>query len=205
MKIDFVSDVICPWCFIGLARLEQALSERASDAEIVFHPFQLDPSTPPEGADLRERLRAKYGVDPERMFARVTAAAKESGIAIDFRKVRRTPNTLKAHALIGAAEDARSQHRLARALFEAYFQEGLDVGDEDVLTDAAEKAGMARGRAAAVLADPAALERAQNEARALSAQGIGGVPFVVFDGKVAVSGAQPPEVFTRAMSRAAEA
>src|SRR4051794_23431524 len=102
--IDFVSDVICPWCFIGLQRLEQALAqEPASEAPtIAFHPFQLDPTTPPGGADLRERLAAKYGIEPGTMFGRVEAAARESGIPLDFEKIRRTPNTLKAHALIGA-------------------------------------------------------------------------------------------------------
>jgi predicted DsbA family dithiol-disulfide isomerase len=205
-RIDFVSDVICPWCFIGLVRLEQMLEQaRASDhapPTIAFHPFQLDPSTPPEGADLRERLAKKYGVDPEMMFERVEAAAKESGIPLDFAKIRRTPNTLKAHALIGAAKGFGKEHAIARALFEAYFLEGRDIGESSVLVDIAEKHGVDKGAAVAVLESPEAIEAVQRETRELASQGIRGVPFVIFDGKVAVSGAQPVSVFREALDRA---
>src|SRR5580658_347341 len=118
LSIDIVSDVICPWCFIGARRLDQALASLTEPitAEVSFHPFLLDPKTPPEGADLRERLRAKYGVDPERMFARVEAAARESGIPLDFSKVRRTPSTVAAHTLLDAAYPKGTQHALAGAL-----------------------------------------------------------------------------------------
>lgn len=203
MKIDFVSDVICPWCYIGLARLDQALDLAGIDRAVVaFHPFQLDPTTPPEGADLRERLRTKYGADPEKMFERVVAAARESGIDLDFSKVRRTPNTLKAHVLIGAAAARGTQRDVARALFAAYFREGLDVGDDDVLVGVATRNGFGAEEAAAILGDAELRSATQALARSFAQQGIGGVPFIVFDERVAVSGAQPPAVFAEAIRRA---
>jgi predicted DsbA family dithiol-disulfide isomerase len=203
LTIDFVSDVICPWCFIGFTRLEQALEQSGeTGAEVTLRPFQLDPSTPPEGADLRERLAKKYGVDPEKMFGRVEAAARESGIALDFAKVRRTPNTLKAHALIGASKAKGTQRALARALFAAYFLEGRDLSDDAVLSDLAVAHGFSAEEASALLADRAVLEETRSEAAELAGQGIGGVPFTVFDGKLAVSGAQPVEAFREAITRA---
>jgi len=201
--IDFISDVICPWCFIGLQRLENALAEEGlKDAPIVFHPFQLDPDTPPEGADLRERLASKFGGDPTPMFARVEEAARESGIALDFAKVRRTPNTLKAHVLIGHALEKGTQRRLARALFEAYFLEGKDIGVDAVLADIAAAHGFERAEAEKLLGDQAALDDTRAEAAAVSRQGIRGVPFAILGGKLAVSGAQPTDVFRDVIRRA---
>jgi predicted DsbA family dithiol-disulfide isomerase len=204
--IDIVSDVICPWCFIGLQRLEAALAEEGlKDAPITFHPFQLDPSTPMEGADLRERLAAKFGGDPSPMFARVEAAARESGIPLDFSKVRRTPNTLKAHTLIGRALEKGTQRRVARALFEAYFLEGKDIGSDAVLVDIAAAHGFERAEAERLLTDDAALRETREEAAAMSRQGISGVPFTILGGKLAVSGAQPTDVFRDIIRRATTA
>lgn len=204
-KVDFVSDVICPWCFIGLVRLEKALADAAAAGDaprtIAFHPFQLDPTTPPEGADLRERLAKKYDMDPESMFARVESVARESGIPLDFSKVRRTPNTLKAHALIGSAASPQQQHAIAKALFHAYFLEGKDIGDRTTLLEIATKHGLDEETTRVVLDDPSALEAVREETRQLSQQGIRGVPFVIFDGKLAVSGAQSVEIFREALNR----
>jgi predicted DsbA family dithiol-disulfide isomerase len=206
LTIDFVSDVICPWCFIGFTRLEQALAQAGEGAaEITLRPFQLDPTTPPEGADLRERLAKKYGVDPEKMFGRVEAAARESGIALDFTKVRRTPNTLKPHALIGAAKDKGTQRAFARAMFAAYFLEGRDLSDDAVLVELAVAHGFTAEEATAVLADPQVLAQTRVEAAELADQGIGGVPFTIFEGKLAVSGAQPVESFRSAIEQARQA
>ncbi len=204
-SIELISDVICPWCFIGLRRLEDALAEEgAASAPITFHPYQLDPSTPPEGADLRERLAAKYGGDPEAMFRRVEQAARESGIPLDFSKVRRTPNTLKAHTLIAraGASDMGTQHALAKALFEAYFLEGKDIGVDAVLVELASAHGFDRAEAEALLDDRAALDATRAEAEAMSRRGIRGVPFTIFGGSLAVSGAQPVDIFCQAFRRA---
>lgn len=202
LKVDFVSDVICPWCFIGLVRLEEALAKAgAPDAEITVHPFQLDPSTPSEGADLRERLTKKFGLAPASMFGRVEAVARESGIPLDFEKVRRSPNTLKAHAVIGAARARRTQRALARAIFEAYFLEGLDVGDASVLANVASTHGFTRDEVLTRLSDEATLQATKREAAELSGQGISGVPFTIFSKKFAVSGAQTVETFVSVIER----
>lgn len=201
LEIDFVSDVICPWCFIGLTRLEQALDAKEVKPTLRMRPFQLDPSTPPEGADLRERLAKKYGVDPEQMFGRVEAAAKESGIPLDFAKVRRTPNTLKAHALIDAAGPKGTQLALARALFAAYFLEGKDIGDSATLAAIGEGHGFTADEALAAL-EPERLAAVREEASSFSSQGITGVPFAIFEQKLAVSGAQPVAVFAKAIDEA---
>lgn len=206
LTIDFVSDVICPWCFIGFTRLEQALAQAGEDnAEVTLRPFQLDPSIPPEGADLRARLESKYGVAADTMFGRVEAAARESGIPLDFAKVRRMPNTLKPHALIGAALAKGTQRALARAIFAAYFLEGQDLSDDAVLVALATAHGFSAAEATAILADPRALEETRAEAAELAGQGLGGVPFTIFEGKLAVSGAQPVEAFRQAMKQAREA
>lgn len=187
-RIEVVSDFVCPWCFIGTRRLEQALAGK--DVEVAYRPFLLDPRVPDEGVDLRDNLRKKFGRDPEGMFGRVEAAAREAGIALDFSKVRRYPSTVRAHALVAKAKDPR---KLANALFEAYFLHGRDIGDVDVLAELAGSADV----------EEADLDRVRQEARDASAEGITGVPFFVFDGKIAVSGAQPPEVFQRALSMSA--
>lgn len=204
LTIDFVSDIICPWCFIGLTRVEQAVAQAGATVAIRMHPFQLDPGTPPEGQDLRERLRSKYGGDPEKMFERVEQAARESGIPLDFQKVRRTPNTLKAHALLGAAVDKGTQLALGRALFEAYFLEGKDVGDEATLVELGSRHGFSREEAAAALADSELLA-ATREATRQASQEISGVPFVVVGRKLAVSGAQPVDIFREVIERASQA
>jgi predicted DsbA family dithiol-disulfide isomerase len=200
LTVDFVSDVVCPWCLIGLTRLEQALD--GADVELRMRPFQLDASTPPEGVDLRERLRARYDVDPEKMFSRVEQTARESGIPLDFAKVRRWPSTLKAHALVGAAAEKGAQLALGRALFRAYFLEGRDVGEDATLLEIAAAHGFTRGDAAKIIGDEDALAAVRAEAGGLSAQGITGVPFTVFGGRLAVSGAQPVDAFRQALERA---
>jgi predicted DsbA family dithiol-disulfide isomerase len=203
LTIDFVSDVVCPWCFIGFTRLEQALDQAGEgEAELTLRPFQLDPTIPPEGVDLREHLAKKYGADPVSMFARVEAAARESGIALDFSKIRRFPNTLAAHALIGAAKAKGTQRAMARAVFAAYFIEGRDLTDNAVLTAIGVANGLSAEEATSALSDPKALDEVRGEAAELSAQGISGVPFTVFDGKLAVSGAQSLAVFRQAIDKA---
>lgn len=198
--IDFVSDMVCPWCFIGLRRLEAAI-EGAEKPALRFHPFQLDPTTPAEGRDLREHLAAKFG-DPGPMFARVEEVALEAGIPLDFAKVKRQPNTLKAHVLAARAAEKGTQHAFVTAVFAAHFLEEQDIGDEGTLVRIATQHGFTESEAKAAvgnLKDRAAIEA---ETQSLSQQGIRGVPFVIFDEKVAVSGAQPVETFREAFEKA---
>lgn len=202
LTVDIVSDVVCPFCFIGKRRVEAALeAEGITDAVVTFHPFLLDPSTPVEGEDLRDRLRKKYGGDPSLMFGRVEAMAQESGIPLDFAKVRRSVNTIAAHTLLRHAEEKGTQRALAEALFAAYFLEGEDVGSVDVLVRLAEKNGFTEEEARALLGNAEETARTKAEAEDAARQGIRGVPFTIFGGKLAVSGAQPVEAFREAIRR----
>jgi predicted DsbA family dithiol-disulfide isomerase len=203
LAIDVISDVICPWCYVGSRRLEQALEPlRNVDAEVTYRPFLLDPSIPPEGADLRERLRAKYGADPEVLFGRVEEAARSSGIPLDFSKVRRTPSTLAAHTLLRHAIAKGSQRALATALFEAYFLEGRDIGNASVLAEIASRHGFGVDESTAMVRDQGEQMLTRVEAKGAAASGVSGVPFFVFGGRMAVSGAQSPEVLRGAIERA---
>ena len=201
LTIDLVSDVVCPWCFIGTKNLEAAIASLGVETELSFRPFLLDPSTPRGGEDLRERLRRKYGGDPEQMFARVEQAARNSGIALDFSRVRLSCSTVDAHTLLRHALGRGTQAALAKALFAAYFQDGRDIGDRAVLTELALAQGFSPDSVEALLVEE---ERARTraEAMALAEQGISGVPFFIFDQRLAVSGAQPAAVLKSAMEQA---
>jgi predicted DsbA family dithiol-disulfide isomerase len=203
LAIDVVSDVVCPFCLIGVRRLEQVLAETPDvDATVTFHPFLLDPATPLEGRDLRESLKRKFGGDPEQMFGRVEAMAKEAGVPLDFAKVRRYASTVRAHTLVRHAAEKGTQQALAGALFEAYFLEGRDIGDVDTLVALAEPHGFTAEETRRLVTDDAELDATRAEAKDASGQGISGVPFFVFGGKVALSGAQPKEMFQQAIARA---
>lgn len=204
LRIDVVSDIICPWCFIGTRRLEQALAalDGAAAVTVTYHPFLLDPSIPPAGVDLRERLRKKYGADPETMFARVEGAARESGIPLDFAKVTRTVSTIAGHTLMRHAIARGTQPALGAALFDAYFLQGKDVGQESTLAELGAAHGFAIDEALSLIRDEAELRRTRDEAAAWARKGIQGVPFFVFDERLAVSGAQPVAVLAGAIERA---
>lgn len=206
-----VSDVICPWCLIGTRRLDRALAAAEGlTVELRFHPFLLSPDTPPEGADLRGFLRARYG-DPEPMFRRVETVARGDGIPLDFARVTRASSTVKAHTLVRHAAAGPAQHALVRALFGAYFLEGCDVGDEEVLVRLAGAGEIDADRARALLRDEAELAATRAEALAWSGRGVRGVPFFLFAARdaaegarpLAVSGAQPVELLEEALRRAA--
>lgn len=201
--IDFVSDMVCPWCFIGLRRLETALAG-VPEPNVRFHPFQLDPETPPEGRDLRGHLAARFG-DPSAMFARVEQVARESGIPLDFSKITRMPNTLKAHTLAGAAAAKGTQRALVTAFFNAYFLEGNDIGDDATLVGIATAHGFTEEEATSLLANGKLLAATEAEAQGQAQQGIRGVPFVIFGEKLAVSGAQPVDAFREAYAKSQEA
>ncbi len=205
ISIQVVSDVVCPFCLIGGARLDQALAALPEvDAEVHYLPFQLDPTTPKEGRDLRAHLKAKYGSDPTPMFARVEAMARASGIALDFTKVCRSVNTLRAQTFLRLADDGH-QPALAKALFEAYFLDGSDINDDNVLVAIAINHGFSEARAHEVLSDEAAHKETLADASALAKQGISGVPFFIFsrvgsdEPGHAISGAQPVEVLAQAI------
>lgn len=213
MRIDVWSDVVCPWCYIGKRRLEQALAESGDQAEIVWHSFQLDPSaTNEDPRDLPTRLGEKYGRDREwglQANAHVTEIAAELGLEYHLDQAK-SANTVDAHRLLHLARElvdagqvaADTQDRLKERLLKAYFTDGLAVGDHATLTRLAAEVGLPSERVTEVLASTTyADEVAADQAQAL-AYGATGVPFFVVDEKYGVSGAQPVEVFREALSRA---
>ena len=208
LQIDVISDVVCPWCYIGKRKLARALElyrERnpgAEAPEVVWHPFQLNPDMPVAGVDRREYLERKFGGRSAHTYARVSAVGAEVGIPFEFDRVTRQPNTVAAHSLIMLAADAGLQDAVLEALFRAYFSDGRDLTSNQTLSEVACAAGLARDQVDACLASAEAREKVQaedNEARRINVEG---VPFFVFNRRYAVSGAQDPEVLVDAMLKA---
>ena len=203
LRIDIVSDVICPWCIIGLKQVEQALTLVGQDiaAETHWHPFQLNPHMPPEGEDTAEHIARKYGSTPEQSRAnrsRLSDIGDSVGFAFDYGDGMRIYNTFKAHKLLtifGSERGWRAQTALKMALFTAYFQDRSDVSETDVLCDIAEAQGMDRAVALAWINDAALTETVRAEMEHWTDQNITGVPAIIFDQKYMVPGAQSAETF----------
>lgn len=204
LTVDVFSDVVCPWCFIGSVRLEQALAglKDELEAEVCYHPFYLDPSVPKQGLSVPDKLRKKYGVDPKQLWARAEAAAKESGIDLDLSKQPMMYPTAAAHTLMRHAHARGTQRALAASLFRAYFQDAKNISDESLLADLAAEHGFTREEALELMTSSAELELTQDEAMGAAQGGIRGVPFFIFDGRLAVSGAQSVAVLQAAMRQA---
>ena len=207
IKIDFVSDVSCPWCVIGLRGIEEAL-ERVGDlvaADIRFQPFELNPHMPPEGQRLVEHVAQKYGSTPQQ-FRERREAIRERASKLGF-EIRLSPdegrvyNTFDAHRLLHWAGIEGRQRQLKMALFDAYFTRCLDPGDHQVLADSADRAGLDRQAAMHVLASGAYAEEVREAERFWQARGISAVPAVIIDGRYLISGGQPPEVFEDAFRK----
>ncbi len=214
LRIDVISDVVCPWCYIGKRQLEAALERwraehPAAPAPVVrWHPFQLNPDFPAEGMARADYLRRKFGTpDAGAIYERVSAAARTVGLEPDFTKITRQPNTLRAHALIAAAAEeggAALQERMVETLFRAYFMEGADLTSRATLAALARRAGLGEDAAAAVLdddGDSAATRAGESDADARSL-GVSGVPLFVIDGKLGVSGAQGAQALLAAFEQA---
>ena len=207
LSIDVVSDVVCPWCYIGKRQLDDALATWAARhpdepaPTVGWHPFQLNPAMPAEGMPRRDYLLAKFG-SPEGGpgYGRVVAAAAAAGLVLHPERIQRQPNTLRAHALVRHAQGAQ-QHALAGALFRAYFVDGVDIGDPQALRRIALEQGLDDEAVDAALAEPSLQETAQVDEH-LRDQGIGGVPFFVIGNRVAVSGAQGTDALLQALERA---
>ena len=204
IKIDVWTDVVCPWCLIGSARLDKAIAELPADVsiEVENHPFYLDPNTPPEGYDVGEMLKSKYGREPRDMWARPQEEARKSGIELDLSQQPRTFPTQKAHTIVRLALDKGTQHQLANVIANAYFLEHRQVNDDEVLAEIAAEHGFARDEALGLMGDPAELKTSHELAIWAAQQGIQGVPFFIFDNKFAMSGCQPEEVFAEAFEAA---
>ncbi|MGX5828524.1 DsbA family oxidoreductase [Mesorhizobium sp. 43Arga] len=210
ITIDVVSDVVCPWCFIGLKRLDKAVAEAGDvDVHIRWRPFQLDPTIPPQGKDRREYMRAKFGSDERirEIHARIEPLGEAEGISFAFDAIKVAPNTLDAHRLIrwaGAAGEG-VQNRLVRRLFQLNFEEGVNIGDHAVLVEAARDAGMDGSVVAALLPTDADVEAVRTEISTASRMGISGVPCFLLEGKYAVMGAQDVDTLADAIRQVAAA
>lgn len=206
IELDFVADLACPWCYLGLARLDRARQMRPElSVEMRWRPFFLNPHLPPEGMDRATYLRRKFGGDFARVYARIEAAGREDDIGFAFDRIRRTPNTRLAHRLVLQAETGGRAEPLIRALFRALFEDGQDVGRREVLADVAAAVGFERGEVTRFLAgDHLAAEVDAAHRRAVRI-GIHGVPVFIVSREHAISGAQPPEVLAGLLDIAASA
>jgi predicted DsbA family dithiol-disulfide isomerase len=206
LKIDVFTDVVCPWCLVGSARLDKALADLPDDIEVIVenHPFYLDASTPVEGVVVADMLRQKYGKDPKEMWERVESEAKKAGIDLDLSKQPRMFPTAKVHTITRLAKPLGVQHELANAIAEAYFLQHRQVNDDNVLADLAVEFGFDRGDAMDAMNDANELAITEQLAVQAAEQGIRGVPFFVFNEKYALSGAQPQEVFEKAIAQTLE-
>jgi predicted DsbA family dithiol-disulfide isomerase len=205
LPIDIVSDVVCPWCFIGKRRLEKALTMRPDiDAELRWRPYFLNPWIPRAGIDRASYLKAKFGsVEGYRRIAqRVAAAADAEGLSYALDKISRQPNTLDCHRLILWARSTGAAGRVKQRLMELYFSEGADLTDPEVLVAAAVDSGMDGQRVRELLATDADTERVETEANAAKDAGIEGVPYFVFGNILAVAGAQEPSYLADALGQA---
>lgn len=205
MRLDIYSDTICPWCYVGKRRLERALAQRpAQEIAIRWRAFQLNPGMPAEGMDRQEYLEVKFG-GPERaarIYEAVRQAGAGEGIEFAFDRMQRTPNTFESHRLLRHAHDSDRQGALLDVLFEAYFREGADIGDRQVLLACAERAGLDIAAAESFLVSAAEAESTLAEDRLARRQGINGVPCFIFNGRFALSGAQPPEALLQLLDLA---
>ncbi len=212
LTIDIVSDVVCPWCYIGKRHVESAVEQwkaanPESEVTIRWHPFQLNPDLPLEGTDRKGYLEAKFG-GPQRakeIYARVAAAGRDAGLDLNFDGIKKQPNTLAAHALIAYAqsvEEGRHSDTIVERLFKAYFVDGEFIGDVNTLVAIAAECGLDADNTHTVLSESATLKQVASQDASVRQQGVTGVPFLVFNNKVSLSGAQPPEVMLDAMKKA---
>jgi predicted DsbA family dithiol-disulfide isomerase len=209
VRIDVISDVVCPWCYIGKRRLAQALEQfrsgtgQAPALEVVWHPFQLNPQLPLQGIARSEYMARKFGSRAEDIYARVTGVGRSVGIDFAFERIVRQPNTVPAHQLIGFAKLHGRQDEMVESLFRGYFLEGADLTQADDLVEMARRAGLEDEAARACLADDAQRQAVLAEDEQARALGVSGVPFFIFDQRLAVSGAQEAQVLLRALREGA--
>lgn len=199
LTIDVISDVVCPWCFLGKRRLDKAIAESGQKVEVRWRPFQLDSTIPEGGINRTEYMTRKFGAERlKTIHDPLIAAGKEDDVPFRFDAITRSPNTLKAHALLRLA--AGQQHAVAERLFMAYWNEGSDVGDETVLKKIAREMGLGEVN----LSDPALLQSVKQEIEQAQRMGITGVPAFIFAEKYGLSGAQSADILKLAIARASQ-
>ncbi|RTL98221.1 MAG: DsbA family protein [Hyphomicrobiales bacterium] len=209
ITVDVVSDVVCPWCFIGQKRLDKAIAAADVEVHVRWRPFQLDPTIPPGGMDRRQYMLGKFGSEEriQQIHARIEPLGEAEGIHFAFGAIKVAANTLDAHRVIrwagAAGEDV--QNRLVRRLFQLNFEEGANIGDHAVLVKAAGEAGMDASVVETLLPTDADVEAVRNEITTASRMGITGVPCFLLEGKYAVMGAQDADTLADAIRQVAQA
>jgi len=204
IQIDIVSDVVCPWCIVGFRQLDRALQQENMLARIRWHPFELNPTMPPEGQNLREHIMEKYGStveQSEQVRERLTQIGAELGFAFNFSDDSRMVNTFGAHQLLDWAESQGRQHPLKMALFQAYFTDQKDVSNFDVLLDTVQAAGLDRDAAKTALETEAHVAAVREKQQFWTSRGVSGVPSMVFGGKYLLTGAQGTDTYTQVLQR----
>lgn len=198
IRLDIFSDPVCPWCLIGKANLDRALEAHPDHPFVIeWHPFQLNPDMPPEGVNKRDYLAARFGGEGklDAIHARLSEAAKAAGLDVNPDTPQRIPNTLNAHRMIHWAGLEGRQTAMVSALFRAYWKEGRDIGDVEVLADIATETGMDRAVAARLLATDADADDLRARDADARKKGVSAVPTFLIAQQYVVSGAQPPEVW----------
>ena len=207
VKLDIISDVICPWCYIGKAHLDKALAAIPDHPfTIEWHPFQLNPDMPAGGMGRREYLEGKFGgkEGAVRAYAPVVKAAEAAGLSIDFEGMKRTPNTIDAHRLIHWAGIEGKQIPMVSALFEAYFKDARDIGDHEVLADVADSVTMDASLVQRLLGSDEDTQTIRDRDAHSRKMGVNSVPTFVVANQHAVPGAQPPEMWEKVIGEIME-
>lgn len=207
IKLDILSDPICPWCLIGKTRLEKALAEIPNHPFVIeWHPFQLNPDMPGDGMDRRTYLETKFGGKERavKVYSEIDQHARDEGLDLDFGAIQRTPNTINAHRLIHWAGIEQKQDEMVNALFDAYFKEGRDIGDDEVLCDLADGIGMDAAVVAKLLKSDADADMIRQRDAHSRQMGVNSVPTFIVDNRHAVPGAQPADLWLKVITELME-
>ena len=204
--IDVVSDVVCPWCYIGKRRLEKGIegTQYSDNVQVKYHPFQLDPSVPIEGTDFQTYMENRFGAGFVSKFQQVEQAAQGEGLEFDFEKLPKAINTFTLHRILTVAETDGIQSAVKEALMKAYFVDRQDLTQEKTLTDLMQTLGWSVEKTNGILNSDVATDEVKEEMNYYRQLGVTGVPFFIFNQKYAVSGAQPAEVFTEIIEKVAK-
>ena len=202
LVVDVISDVICPWCFIGKRRLEKGIAavDGQYEIQVHWHPFQLNPAMPKEGISRKEYRIRKFGSweRSQELDAKVIAVGKTEGIRFEFDKIERTPNTVDVHRLIWLADQHGCQDAVVEALFLAYFTDGWDISNHQSLIDVASEAGLDRQAAETMFGSDEGMDVIEEAGELSQRHQVTGVPFFIVNNSITLSGAQEPETFVQA-------
>jgi len=204
LAVDVISDVICPWCFIGKRRLEKAIAAHDGPVKLHWRPFQLNPQMPKDGISRRDYRTRKFGTWERslELDAKVVAVGATEGIHFAFERIERTPNTLDAHRLLWLADQNNCQDAVVEALFVAYFTEGRDISHRQTLIDVVVEAGLGRQQAEAMLLGDEGMDAITESEESSRRHSVDGVPCFVINDQVMLSGAQQPDAFLEAFRHA---